>query len=188
MYEHWDANSLFPIAPTYVESKTSFKWGKPRGNSLKINYDGAFCKTSGKAGIGVICRNSEGSFSKGWAEKVNASSTFDVELLAVHKVVLLAEQWQCFPIIIEMDCKDLFDSLIQKSSRFCPWLLHGWLAEIFDLVTDRSSFSFSLIPHEGNDFADLLASIASRELGLNGLILESPPPLAIIILREATLA
>ncbi|XP_028768655.1 uncharacterized protein LOC114726242 [Neltuma alba] len=186
MMEYWDANSLFTTAPSNVESKTYFKWRKPQENSFKINCDGAFCKSSGKAGIGLICRNSEGLFSKGWAEKVNVTSAFHAEILAVHKAVVLAEHWQCFPVVIEMDCKVLFDALIQKSFRCCPWLLHGLLAEIFELVNDRSSYSFSLIPREGNDAADLLAALASRELGPNGLIMESPPPLATIVLREAT--
>ncbi|XP_028754420.1 uncharacterized protein LOC114713907 [Neltuma alba] len=188
MQEYWNANSLLPKVPSYVMPKASFKWRKPQANSFKINCDDAFNNSNGRAGIGVVCRNSEGLFIKGWAEKVSAQSAFQVELLAALKVVSLATQWQHFPVIIEMDCKDLFSAITQKYLLLCPWLLQGLLAKLFAMVNDRSSICFSLIPREGNAAADFLAAIASKELGPNSLILVSPPPLADIIFHEATVA
>ncbi|XP_028755351.1 uncharacterized protein LOC114714752 [Neltuma alba] len=188
MQEYWNANSLLPKVPSYVMPKASFKWRKPQANSFKINCDGAFNNSNGRAGIGVVCRNSEGLFIKGWAEKVSAQSAFQAELLAALKAVSLATQWQHFPVIIEMDCKDLFSAITQKYLLLCLWLLQGLLAKLFAMVNDRSSICFSLIPREGNAAADFLAAIASKELGPNSLILVSPPPLADIIFCEATVA
>ena len=64
--------------------------------------------------------------------------------------------------------------------------LQGSLIDVFQLLLTRNMISFSLIPREGNQALDCLAALASREMGPNSLILESPTPLAPpILLLEA---
>ena len=60
------------------------------------------------------------------------------------------------------------------------------LLNVFQMLHVRSLISLSLIPREGNEAADCLAALASKEVGPHGLILESPPSLATVILWEAT--
>ncbi|XP_028778517.1 uncharacterized protein LOC114735028 [Neltuma alba] len=160
MKEYWEVNSLFPKAPTFAEPEASYKWRKLQSHTLKLNCDDAFCKKNGKGGIGIVCRDSEGLFIKGWAEQVSAYSAFHTEMLAICKAVQLVEEWGMQSVIIEMDCQDLYKAVTQCSFRHCPWSLHGLLIEITDPVQNRSLVSFSLIPREGNSTADRLAALA----------------------------
>ena len=165
--------------------KLKARWRPPEEGHIKINCDGAFCKNSRKGAMGVVCRNSRGKLLCAWAEKKSVGSPIEAEAKALREAIVIAGRWLEEPAIIEMDCKELYDVVTSGKAEKCDWRIQSILADMFQLMLNRSLLSFNLVPREGNEAADCLAAMASRELGPNGLILESPPPLAPIIIREA---
>ncbi|XP_054797365.1 uncharacterized protein LOC129302471 [Prosopis cineraria] len=151
-----------------------------------MNCDGAFDARTHKARFGIVCRNHEGEYIHGWAESMQADSAFFVELLAVKKAVLLSDLWEGTPITFETDCADVFNAVQWRKNSACPWKDHEVLSDVLELIVDRRLISMSLISCKRNYVADCLAALASRELGPQGLVSVSPPPLALIILQEAT--
>lgn len=141
--------------------------------------------SAGGGGIGVVCRNAEGTFVTGFSDSIRVDSAFEFELHAFKRAILLTDMWPGVSITIEMDCKELFDIVSTRSLRKCSWLYHGTVSEVFQLLLNRNHLSVSFVHCKGNQAADCLAALASRELGPSGLIVESPTPLAPVIFREA---
>ncbi|XP_028785694.1 uncharacterized protein LOC114741595 [Neltuma alba] len=186
MRDFWKANELLPTNIGIALPKSATRWSKPHFENVKLNYDGAYCRKTGKAGIGIICRDSYGLFMRGWSEGVVASSALHAEILAMTKAISLSEEWGYSNVILEGDCKVLVDAISARSPSSCPWLLQGLVNDIIEQIASRSTLTCSFISRAGNCAADYLAASASREGGPHGLILVSPPPLASILLHDAT--
>lgn len=87
------------------------KWSAPTGSSIKINCDGAYSVTACRGGIGIVGRNNKGEFLRGWATHISADSAFHAELQALTTAIVFADFWKDSPIIIETDCKVLFQAV-----------------------------------------------------------------------------
>ncbi|XP_028803709.1 uncharacterized protein LOC114758781 [Neltuma alba] len=186
MRDFWEANELLPTNTEMALPKSATRWRKPHFGRVKLNYDGAYYRKTGKAGIGIICRDSYGLFLRGWSKAVVASSALHAEILALTKAISLSEEWGLSNVILEGDCKVLIDAISAQSPSSCPWLLQGLVNDIIDQIASRSTLTCSFISRAGNCAADFLAASASREVGPHGLILVLPPPLASILLQDAT--
>ena len=61
------------VAPTQIATISSpqTRWSPPPSNYLKVNFDGATFKDIGKAGLGVVIRDSHGQVIASPSEQVN---------------------------------------------------------------------------------------------------------------------
>ena len=67
------------------------KWKPPDLGAFKVNYDGATFAGTGKAGIGVVIRNSEGAVLASLSQQIHQPTTVaQVEALAARRAVEFA--------------------------------------------------------------------------------------------------
>ena len=57
---------------------------------------------------------SEGRFLRGQAQQIQVNSAFEAKLMTTKKVVEMIDWWFYSGVIVEMDYKELFLSLIYK--------------------------------------------------------------------------
>lgn len=60
-------------------------WSKPLADGSKINCDGTFGSETKRAGIGMICRDSEGRVLDGLEEKICVDAPGVAEAVAIFK-------------------------------------------------------------------------------------------------------
>ncbi|XP_054777772.1 uncharacterized protein LOC129285857 isoform X2 [Prosopis cineraria] len=81
--ELWKINHL--VQNITGSSKVFNSVWKPPDSGVKINFDGAFSKATKMAAIGIIARDSSGTFLKGWREVVDADSSFYLNFWLARK-------------------------------------------------------------------------------------------------------
>eukprot|EP00268_Persea_americana_P052112 TRINITY_DN581_c0_g1_i1.p1 TRINITY_DN581_c0_g1~~TRINITY_DN581_c0_g1_i1.p1 ORF type:complete len:194 (-),score=26.59 TRINITY_DN581_c0_g1_i1:238-819(-) len=123
-FHEWNVSNLLSMAV----SKTGLPpeiWLPPPANHVKLNFDGSFNPFSQIAGVGGIIHSSAGTLIEGYAEKVYASNSLEVELLAIIKGIEIFLKWGFLHVIIEGDCLSLTQSL-QKFNNLSWALMARW--------------------------------------------------------------
>ena len=81
------------------------RWKPPEQGCVKVNVDGAFNQETGRAGIGIIMRDSTGMvIICAWKAIFDGMNAEEVEALAWLEGVRLAAEWSQSKAIIESDC------------------------------------------------------------------------------------
>ncbi|KAF7822883.1 reverse transcriptase [Senna tora] len=165
-------------------------WSLPSPGNVKINVDGAFCKESLEAGIGIIARDSEGRLLKAFCQSINASSCFMCEAMALKEALSWIPLFPGSGVTFEMDCEDLFNMVSKANSLDSPWQCSSIVADVIKCASLANATSYSLVRRLGNQAADWLAKWAVKGLGPYGWVVDPPPPLASVLTsdREVALA
>ena len=134
----------------------------PSPGMYKTNFDRAMFEDSGKAGIGVIIRNSRGEVMASLAKKIknkknNRSSVETVELLAARWAVILVQELDFENSIFEGESEIVINPL-QNNDRLESSIGH-LVQDTLSFVNSLKSWSFSHIGKQGNDVAHTLAKI-----------------------------
>lgn len=109
-------------------------WEVPPLGTIKINIDGSFREATGEAGIGMVCRKIGGSFVRGLAKAIEASSPFMAECLALREALMRRSIFANSKIIVETDRECLFKLLRNESSVGGEWQCWDILEEIIGLL------------------------------------------------------
>ena len=90
----------------------SKSWEKPQGNWIKVNTDAALNGTYGKAGWGIVARDSHGMVIRSWAcpSASNAEAKVE-EALAIREVMIRASREGWLMVEFESDCKLVVDKI-----------------------------------------------------------------------------
>ncbi|XP_024179300.1 uncharacterized protein LOC112185289 [Rosa chinensis] len=92
------------------------RWKKPPIGMIKLNVDAAFSTVDGSIGVGGVFRDFEGSCFGGFRHTLpTASSARHAELVALLMGVQLAISHQFVPLIVETDCQDLVQAVVNDS-------------------------------------------------------------------------
>ncbi|XP_062021026.1 uncharacterized protein LOC133737505 [Rosa rugosa] len=147
------------------------RWQPPPPSWLKLNFDGAF--HTGKAAVGFLIRDSEGSFIQAAGMIVtHVQSAEHVELLACKAAVDFVLENNMQPIIFETDCLVLQQNLSRRDRNT------SLLGRVYDdIADDMELIPCSRILHvrrEANVAAHLLAAHASATE--QDFLLSSIPP------------
>ena len=133
----------------------------PSPGMYKTNFDHAMFEDSGKAGIGVIIRNSRGdvmaSLAKKKKKKCNPSSVEIVELLAARWAVILVQELDFENSIFEGESEIVINPL-QNDDRLKSSIGH-LVQDTLSFVNSLKGWSFSHIGKQGNAVAHPLAKI-----------------------------
>ena len=82
---------------------------------VKINVDALFIAETGRAGAGIIGRDSAGMIKfTAWRALFHCGSAVEAEALACVEGVRLASQWCQEPIVLESDCERVVQALLNK--------------------------------------------------------------------------
>ena len=107
VFSYWEAFQASQESPADRPMRsvatTNDKWSGPAPGILKCNVDGAW--QDGKAGIGLIVRDSKGKIIlSGIFPVIMASCPLHVEILAVLKGIEVATEFNLTRIWLETDC------------------------------------------------------------------------------------
>ncbi|XP_074303350.1 uncharacterized protein LOC141637829 [Silene latifolia] len=139
-------------------------WQKPSHGLVKINVD-AGVKEGDEMGIGVVCRDENGTVQWGWAKRRREEFTARVaEAEAVLVGLQLAKRMKVRDICVEGDCKELIEALqhghtgrsdfhvvIEEINLFCR--------NFNSVFWSFSSRNFNLIAHELAHFCKVGGSL-----------------------------
>lgn len=144
--------------------ETSFKprtlyWTPPSEGYMKINVDAAWSQSSLSTGVGVICRNLDGSAVA--AKTISMDANFGAplaELKTIYEGIIFARE-QGFPrIVVESDNKLPIEFILRKIS---PWSVVQSLLELIRELTPLfMDICFVYSPRECNKVADKIAKFA----------------------------
>ena len=122
----------------------------------KVNYDGAVFSQQGKAGLGVIIRNSEGAVMASMSQQIPLPTIVaQVEALAVRRAAVFALELGINKAILEGDSETIVKELMEPTPSLA---LHGHLIQ--DVKSLQNSFNFLSFTHvhlQGNNVAHALA-------------------------------
>ena len=122
----------------------------------KVNYDGALFSQQGKAGLGVIIRNSEGDVMASMSQQIPLPTIVaQVEALAVRRAAVFALEIGINKAILEGNSETIVKELMEPTPSLA---LHGRLIQ--DVKSLQNSFNFLSFTHvhrQGNNVAHALA-------------------------------
>ena len=175
--DYMTANSSLSCVNHVGNSATKLKqWSNPPTGYLKINLDGSFTNSFTEAGIGIACRDSEGSFKWAFIDKVKSISAFMTEALALKRALLLALDLSYDKVVFETDCLLLKRNIDKGGVEICEWQCRSIIHEILKLLASQVGFSICFTLREGNRVADHLAARAYKEVYPTGWVY-TPSPL-----------
>lgn len=122
-------------------SRSRPKWTLPPSGWLKINCDAALDLQSGRAGVGIICRNEMGVVVECAALRKSVEcSVATLEAMAIFDGLRIARRLGVARIMVESDSEIVIKSLILKAKDFSA---HGQFVEAsLKLADDFSNVSF----------------------------------------------
>ena len=139
-----------------IQHRNHTRWKPPESDVYKVNYDGATFADQGRAGIGVVVRNSEGAVMAALSQRLPLPTTVaQVEALAARKAVEFALEIGFSRVTIEGDSDTIYRELRSIDSSLA---LHGHVIQDTKcLASSFVSHSFSHVRRQGNNVAHALA-------------------------------
>ena len=164
---------LHPSLPKQQHRKHT-KWKPPAEDNLKVNYDGAIFQEQGRAGIGVVIRNSAGDVMASLSQQIPMPTMVaQVEAMATRRAVEFAQELGITRAIIEGDSETICKDLLNPSPSLS---LHGLLIrDAQDLALSFTSITFAHVSRQGNTVAHSLARMAILSQSLNVWMEDVPP-------------
>ena len=125
-----------------------------------MNFDGSFVAQDGKAGAGVIARDSQGHvIFTAWRVLFRCQSAEEAEAQACLESFHLAAQWAQGSIIVETDCARVANALQAKEDRS---LLCFILSEARHHARLLVEWRIAKVMRECNSVAHEFAALARR--------------------------
>ncbi|OMO93815.1 hypothetical protein COLO4_16656 [Corchorus olitorius] len=149
-------------------------WQKPPHEWIKVNSDGAFSSHSGKAGIGVVVRNSDGEVLDAFGKSVVARDALMAEALVMREGAKLAVAANHEKVIFEVDSAILFADVNNKDCSKIDWKIKAVVQDIHILVNSLQHKKFQLVNRGANLAADWFTK--QSRLGMNSADWRRHPP------------
>ena len=125
------------------------RWKPPEAGQFKVNYDGAIFREQGRAGIGVVIRNSDGAVLASLSQQIPLPTTVaQVEALAARRATEFSLEIGIDQVIIEGDSEVIYKDLIDPGPSLA---LHGHLiCDILQFANVFSLCTFNTVGRTGN--------------------------------------
>ena len=128
-----------------THSPTRVRWSPP---PLILNFDGATFKDIGRAGLGVVVRDSQGQALALLSERVPLPFSSDlVEALATVWAISFALEIGCLSFILEGDLGRVINTLSSNEDFLSPF---GHILDSAKALTESSCISFFHVCWLGN--------------------------------------
>ena len=150
--KHWKDVKLGVCSPNRDEGRRpipralAVKWNPPDQPWIKLNTDGAFAESTGRAGGGGIVRDHLGRMIAAFSTPFEANSALEAELLAIHHGVSLAREL-AQPIWVESDAAQAIS--LAKGLSWGPAHIRRAMAHLA-LHRRHGDYRISFIHREGN--------------------------------------
>ena len=170
--DNWGINSIpVSIKPNRTprpDHASPDSWSPPREGFFKLNFDGASKGNPGRAGFGGILRNARGQAVWVFFGYIGQDTNNSAELEGLLHGLLLAQENQCFPLVVEGDSRVILGMAAkiqagQPASKVSnTWRLEGRLERLGDMLKALDACTWSHIRRNGNKVADCLANLGVK--------------------------
>ena len=168
---------------TATRSQHSVQWRPPPENCHKLNFDGATFSELGKAGLGVVVRDSHGNAIASLSEQAPLLfAPVIVEAMAAARAMTFAQELGITKFILEGDLKVVINTL-QNTEASLSKFGHILESAKSTLVTSNC-IAFSHIRRSGNRVAHNLAKHARHVRGLSVWVEDIPPHLYDVLFAD----
>ena len=138
------------------------RWKKPKQGWLKLNTDGSWNATLGKAARGGLISDDLCNWVVGFSRKMGSVNSFTAEVWALRDGLMLCHQMKLPAINVELDVKALVDALSNPSYN------NSVISPIFDdcklLLSQIPLVHIKHIYREANVCADRLANFGHSQV------------------------
>ncbi|KAF7835723.1 Ribonuclease H [Senna tora] len=165
--------------PRYVQ------WHKPMEGSLKINTDGSSVDNPGRAGVGVVVRDSLGNWVQGFSGFIGVATNMQAELSAIRQGLKMATDLGASFVEAETDALEALHLI--KHADITMHTFGPLIADIRLMLAAHPNFKLSHVLREANQCADIMAKIGSHN-ETRHCIWEDPPREALLALLADSLA
>ncbi|KAM1806051.1 hypothetical protein ACFX11_029241 [Malus domestica] len=141
---------------------TCGKWQKPRYETIKINTDATWCKSTMCMGVGWLGRDFAGLLQVAGGSGIGlCHSAAAAEAIAIRDALLACIDHIFDDIVIESDAKMII--LMLKKEAVIDFSIECILGDIEVLAQKLRSVSFAFVPRKGNCAAHSVAKYAFKE-------------------------
>ncbi|XP_050365478.1 uncharacterized protein LOC126784007 [Argentina anserina] len=148
----------------------------------KVNVDAAWKKGSSNRGMGIIIRGQSGESIVGASLLSSHNSVVEVEAEVVVRGLQLAAHAKLSLIVVEGDCLEVMDALINHSSD-CNWRISLMIRKSRKLVACFSLVEWNWVPREANRMANAAEKLAMARLSSSDWV-GRPPTSLVHVLRS----
>ena len=162
------------LATLKMQHQKHTRWKPLDWEFYKVNYDGADFAEQGRAGLGVIIRNSDGEVMASMSQQVQFPTTvMQVEALAMRKAAKFALEIGVNKVVLEGDLEIVYKDLKNNGPSLA---LHSHLIQdVKALFPLFSNICFSHVGWAGNKATHSLARRAILSRNLNVWMEDVPP-------------
>ncbi|KAL0014213.1 hypothetical protein SO802_001282 [Lithocarpus litseifolius] len=149
---------------TRPSARTVARWSPPTDGWYKANFDAATFQEEGRAGIGIIWRNSNGLAMASVSENIQlTSSVVEMEAMAAIRAIELSAELGFDRVVFEGDCQAVMKALTDTSP---PLATFGLLIQEAQVLAVRfSGVRFQYTSRDSNNVAHNLARYARHITG-----------------------
>ena len=157
------------------------KWERLERGWLKLNTDGSWNATLGKAAGGGLIRDDMGNWVIGFSRQLGNVNTFAAEIWVLQDGLMLIHQMKLPAIIIELDAKALVDAL--KNPRYGNSVISPLFDDWKVLISQIPHVRINHVFREANKCADRLANSGHSQA--SEFCIYSVPPVDLVSFVEA---
>ena len=134
-------------------------WKPPPDGKYKVNVDAAIQLSGLKAGLGVVIRNSNGKIIAAAVKRVCYKGTVAcMEAEAILFGILVAQQAECLPMIIESDSTEVVELVLNRKGSMTE--ISWTVEEIKQRLMNLNTSSIQFAPRKCNTIAYSIAKVA----------------------------
>ena len=100
-----------PHKETIMRVCRPVRWSKPVSGWVKLTTDGSSLGNPGLAGGRALIRDKAGNWVMGFARKIGKTTSFIVELWALHDGLILCHNRNFATVEVEIDAKAIVDAI-----------------------------------------------------------------------------
>ncbi|KAK5771280.1 hypothetical protein PVK06_047470 [Gossypium arboreum] len=146
---------------------------------IYLNVDGAISRTSERAAIGGVIRDSKGNWIMGYNRFLGNCSIFDAKLCGILDGLKLIQHRENGNVIIQSDSLEVVKAIHENVSKNSSSAL---LRRIHRILSQERQWILRYTPREENKSADYLSKLAfEREEDFH--LIESPPDEILVYLE-----
>ena len=159
---------------------TTDRWMPPPPGWIKLNFDGAFRRSTGKASIGGLARGPYGNLLLAYTCDVGAAHPLEAELLALQRGLLHLSHLHASPLLIEGDCLVLLTNI--RNSGHLTWDMMPLWRRTMHMLLSFQQWTVQYCKRSANVVADLPASYNIPPVAVT--LTELPPHINVIFQME----
>lgn len=167
---YWNTTHLYAGLGANA-SRAPEHWMPPPSGWIKLNFNGAFDKHTGKASVGGLARDPYGNLLMAFNAKVRAAHPLEAELIALQRGLHHISHLDPPALQIEGDCLVLVTSI--RNSGHLSWDLMPLWRGTMDMLTSFAQWTIHYCKRSANQTADILASY---EIPMNSAQFAELPP------------